>query len=955
MQRDSSKNGMTSAKAMPPTASSRFGPPLAMAQAPPLGAILRNTMLNTSSSPPPLTDRYDPGNTSETYSPPSSTSSSTDILSYADDSEPSPKQLRYYDPHMFIQQQHLPHPPLSIHSSNVLFGSDVIQVPLKVEDRNEYVNLVLSHREFDAMAVNIPKYDEMRPTELLEEISRLVKEQEATRKLKQGLTNESIDSSAVFQARIYELEFELKRMTTKLAASRSLQSSLTDETTRLRSTIRDLETNSVEYEKLYMQNELLREQAVASFNEVARLQRIASQAHDQLREFSSELQALRCQVAQQQDVVMEASQEAFSELLKDVHEREAMLQASYLEEKTERQLISEKYYELSGRIRVFCRLRPPRDANAMAVIRPKPNSILIEKSAKEFSFDQVFGPESGQVDVYQQIEPLVVSFSDGYNACIMAYGQTGTGKTFTMVGNNDLSHDGVLVNQGMIPRALQQVFAIVRARQVTYKDVVTVSMVEIYNDQILDLLSEDSVHGGKNAVVKNEQEITQRSVTEWSHVNEVLNEGNANRNIASTSMNLESSRSHALVYLHLESQHRETMEIRKSTLCLVDLAGSERISRSQVEGERLKETQHINKSLSALGDVVYALQHKAKHVPYRNSKLTYMLRDMLSGQAKTLLMLQLSPDDTDVEETTCSLNFGARVSQVQMGAVRQSVESGEIIKLKDENRALEKKLAAYADRMSELREENARKSDQLADSSRSNKDILAQLRTQQQLESKQTAATTELPNLSDDAAFESPSPPSSPSELRRPSSPTLSVSSTASAPAPLASRTGVTRAVKAVRSGLRQPALVADPVVDKEQRRKSLSTLSRTSSLAMPRERTLRGSREAPSALPSRRTAASSPSAAGTSSSIPASPASRLARSAVGTMSSSARTPVRRASSMATASPSARATTATASSLRSTPSRVDSGRRSLGGRATISSTAGTTTTPRKTASTPSRS
>lgn len=948
---------MTSAKPVPPTAaSSRFGPPLATAQAPPLGAILRNTTLTAS---PPL--NYDPSmpsmvvtsSTGGAYSPPSSSSSSTDTMSYGDDSEQSPTtQLRYYDPHMLLQQQHLPHPPLSIHSSNVLFGSDVIQVPLKVEDRNEYVNLVLSHREFDAMAVNIPKYDEMRPGELLAEISRLVKEQEATRKLKQGLSNDSTDSSAVFQARIYELEFELKRMTTKLAASRSLQSSLTDETTMLRSTIRDLETNSVEYEKLYQQNELLREQAVASFNEVARLQRIASTAHAQLREFSSELQALRCQVAQQQGVVMQASQEAFSELLQDVHEREAMLQASYLEEKTERQLITEKYYELSGRIRVFCRLRPPRDADAMAVIRPKPNSILIEKSAKEFSFDQVFGPESVQLDVYQQIEPLVVSFSDGYNACIMAYGQTGTGKTFTMVGNNDPAEDGVLANQGMIPRALQQVFAIVRARQVTYKDVVTVSMVEIYNDQILDLLSEDSVRGGKNAVVKNEQEITQRSVTQWAHVNEVLDEGNANRNIASTSMNLESSRSHALVYLHLESQHRETMEIRKSTLCLVDLAGSERISRSQVEGERLKETQHINKSLSALGDVVYALQHKAKHVPYRNSKLTYMLRDMLSGQAKTLLMLQLSPDDTDVDETTCSLQFGARVSQVQMGAVRQSVESGEIIKLKEENRAMEKKLAAYADKMSELREENARKADQLADSSRSNKDILAQLRTQQQqLETKQATATTD----SDDAAFESPSPPSSPSELRRPSSPTLSVrsvSSTASAPAPLASRAGVTRTVKAVRSGLRQPALVADPVLDKEQRRKSLSTLSRTSSLAMPRERSLR-SREAPSALPSSRrpaAAVSSSSTAGSSSSIPASPSSRLARSTLGAIPS-ARTPIRRASSMATASPSARATTATSSSLRSTPSRVDSGRRSLGGRATITSTAGTTTTPRKTAST----
>uniref|UniRef100_K3WGY6 Kinesin-like protein n=1 Tax=Globisporangium ultimum (strain ATCC 200006 / CBS 805.95 / DAOM BR144) TaxID=431595 RepID=K3WGY6_GLOUD len=588
---------------------------------------------------------------------------------------------------------------------NVLYGRDVIQVPLKVEDRNEYVNLVLSHREFDMMAVHIPQYDEMQPVELLEEITKILKEEEKNRKMKQGIAAaagaDAADSVSIFQARILELEFEMKRLNTKLAAARSLQSSITDENTALRMNVRELEKTSVEYEKLYMQNELLREQAVLAATEVARMKKIAADAQLQVAQFNTELQRLRTQVYQERESLNQTAKEMLNTFAQDVRKREQILQESYLEEKAERQLMAEKYYELSGRIRVFCRMRPPMRGDSVALLRPKPNSVLVERGAKEFSFDHVFGPESTQTDVFAKVEPLVTSFTDGYNSCIMAYGQTGTGKTFTMVGNRDMKE-----LEGVIPRALQQVFAVVNARQLTYKDTLRVSMIEIYNDQILDLLNEDSGRSGKGAVVKNENDITARSVTLWPQVDAVLAEGNANRNIAATSMNLESSRSHALVYLHLESQHRETLETKTSTLCLVDLAGSERISRSQVEGERLKETQHINKSLSALGDVVYALQHKAKHTPYRNSKLTYMLRDMLSGQAKTLLMLQLSPDDADVEETTCSLQFGARVSQVSMGAVRQSVESGEIFKLKDENRALATKLKSYEDKVAEWKDEN---------------------------------------------------------------------------------------------------------------------------------------------------------------------------------------------------------------------------------------------------------
>lgn len=838
---------------------------------------------------------------------------------------------------------------------NVMYGRDVIQVPLKVEERDEYVNLVLSHREFDMMAVHIPQYDEMQPEDLMEEITRILKEEEKNKKIKQGLGGDPNDSAAIFQARILELEFEMKRLNTKLAAARSLQSSVTDENTTLRMNVRELEKTTVEYEKLYMQNELLREQAVIAATEVARMKKIAADAQLHVLQFATELQRLRSQVYLERESLNQTAIELMNQVTSDVRRREKILQDSYLEEKTERQLIAEKYYELSGRIRVFCRMRPPKVRDAIALLRPKPNSVLVERGAKEFSFDHVFGPESSQMDVYEQIEPLVMSFSDGYNSCIMAYGQTGTGKTFTMMGDRHVKE-----NEGVIPRALQQVFAVVNARQLTYKDTLSVSMIEIYNDQILDLLNEDSSRSGKGAAIKNENEITARSVTLWSHVDDVLTEGNANRNIAATSMNLESSRSHALVYLHLESQHRETLETKRSTLCLVDLAGSERISRSQVEGDRLKETQHINKSLSALGDVVYALQHKAKHTPYRNSKLTYMLRDMLSGQSKTLLMLQLSPDDADVEETTCSLNFGARVSQVQMGAVRPSVESGEIFKLKDETRALEKKLKACEEKLVEWKDECRYKSEQLSDERDRSKDLERRLRYR----GDEVASMQENLDHNDTLNFSTSPPPGSPNSSVLPSAPssptpsarsTRSTTSNASAASLPATSTSLSASRLAVRKSLssstaRQGSFSNDTVVDKETRRKSLSTLPTrgTSTTSTLSSRTIRASREAPTSLPSRKPL--------TSSSVPQSPASATSRivrprtSLGGTSASSSpsstasgapRTPLRRANSLASSagpSPSSSSSpaprSATSSSLSS--SRLSEPRRLLSSRASSS-------------------
>lgn len=407
-----------------------------------------------------------------------------------------------------------------------------------------------------------------------------------------------------------------------------------------------------------------------------------------LQKLKSESPKLREQCLMQAQNTISEAEQSLRSLHEETKYREASLREDCQHERLQRQQITEKYHQVTGRIRVFCRVRPstcpfkPSGDQSQALLFPRPGNILIVKTEKEYSFDEVLDSTSSQTDVYMRVAPIVSSFTDGHNACIIAYGQTGSGKTYTMLGDSSSPE-----MEGVIPRALRQVFSVVEKRQVSYNDTIRVSMVEIYNDQMLDLLqpqaerTKDSVTG---SLVKAEADLTLRSVSKWSDVTEILTEGSSNRTIAATSMNLESSRSHTLLFLRLSSQCLASMDLKQSKLCLVDLAGSERISRSLVVGDRLKEAQHINKSLSALGDVIHALQHKAKHVPYRNSKLTFTLRDMLSGRAKTLLMLQLSPEEENCEETICSLNFGARVSQVQLGAVQISVESGNIVHLQKE-------------------------------------------------------------------------------------------------------------------------------------------------------------------------------------------------------------------------------------------------------------------------------
>lgn len=230
-------------------------------------------------------------------------------------------------------------------------------------------------------------------------------------------------------------------------------------------------------------------------------------------------------------------------------------------------------------------------------------------------------------------------------------------------------------------RALNDLFRISETREGIFKYEVSVQMVEIYNEQVRDLLSSD---GQKKLGIMSSSQPSGLAVPDAciqlvstpKDVVKLMDVGLRNRAKSSTAMNERSSRSHSIVSIHTKGSDLKSGSSLRGSLHLVDLAGSERVDRSEVTGDRLKEAQHINKSLSALGDVIFALANKSSHVPYRNSKLTQVLQSSLGGRAKTLMFVQLNPDATSFGETMSTLKFAERVSGVELGAAKTNKDGG---------------------------------------------------------------------------------------------------------------------------------------------------------------------------------------------------------------------------------------------------------------------------------------
>ncbi|KAF8099530.1 hypothetical protein N665_0242s0014 [Sinapis alba] len=374
----------------------------------------------------------------------------------------------------------------------------------------------------------------------------------------------------------------------------------------------------------------------------------------------------------------------------ELHEN---LKVKFVAGEKERKELYNKILELKGNIRVFCRCRPLNfeeiEAGAtmgIDVESTKNGEVIVMSNGfpkKSFKFDSVFGPNASQADVFEETAPFATSVIDGYNVCIFAYGQTGTGKTFTMEGTPD--------NRGVNYRTLKNLFEITKERENRYSYEISVSVLEVYNEQIRDLL----VSASQNASTAKRFEIRQVSegnhhvpglvearVTSIEEVWDVLKTGSNARAVGKTTANEHSSRSHCIHCVMVKGENLLTGECTKSKLWLVDLAGSERVAKTEVQGERLKETQSINKSLSALGDVIYALANKSSHIPFRNSKLTHLLQDSLGGDSKTLMFVQISPNEKDNSETLCSLNFASRVRGIELGPAKKQLDNTELLKYK---------------------------------------------------------------------------------------------------------------------------------------------------------------------------------------------------------------------------------------------------------------------------------
>lgn len=464
-----------------------------------------------------------------------------------------------------------------------------------------------------------------------------------------------------------------------------------------------------------MERDSLVEKTAGLENELATLRANVNESGQaqlgKLVEMSKEANSLRRKVSDM-DVLQKRLEEAEAEV-------EALREKCYDGEVTRRQLHN-TIQELRGNIRVFARVRPlmgpeveasqagvaaegddadggasagagsgdevPIAATKVATkVSADGTGLTLNyeriKGAKpqRFTFDRVFGGKSTQQDLFDEVSPLVQSALDGYHVCLFSYGQTGSGKTFTMQGGSG-------EHAGLIPRSVSKILEETqRANTRGWAYTLEASFLEIYNEQLRDLLKAGSASGqGGPVSIRLDASgapdvfgLTKVPVASQETIDKLLARADRNRAVAATEMNERSSRSHSVFILRIKGVNKERGVSLSGALNLCDLAGSERLSRSKAEGARLKETQAINKSLSCLSDVFQALARKSSHVPFRNSKLTFLLQRCFTGDGKTLMLVNLSPTVLSAHESLCSLRFASHVGGIELGKTTRRVFSTE--------------------------------------------------------------------------------------------------------------------------------------------------------------------------------------------------------------------------------------------------------------------------------------
>nr|XP_014424306.1 chromosome-associated kinesin KIF4A isoform X1 [Pelodiscus sinensis] len=330
-------------------------------------------------------------------------------------------------------------------------------------------------------------------------------------------------------------------------------------------------------------------------------------------------------------------------------------------------------------VRVALRCRPlvPKEISegcqmCLSFVPDEPQVIV--GNDKSFTYDFVFDPSAEQEEVFKtSVAPLIRGIFKGYNATVLAYGQTGSGKTYSMGGTYtaDQEHEPIV---GVIPRVIKLLFQ-EKEQRLEWEFTLKVSYLEIYNEDILDLLSPSRERSSQISIREDPKEgikiigLTERDVACAQDTVLCLEQGNNSRTVASTAMNSQSSRSHAIFTISVEQ--RKKSDKNNSFRCklhLVDLAGSERQKKTKAEGDRLKEGININRGLLCLGNVISALgdeNKKGGFVPYRDSKLTRLLQDSLGGNSHTLMIACVSPADSNLEETLNTLRYADRARKIK--------------------------------------------------------------------------------------------------------------------------------------------------------------------------------------------------------------------------------------------------------------------------------------------------
>ncbi|XP_044136759.1 kinesin-like protein KIF3A isoform X2 [Bufo gargarizans] len=365
--------------------------------------------------------------------------------------------------------------------------------------------------------------------------------------------------------------------------------------------------------------------------------------------------------------------------------------------------------ESSDNVKVVVRCRPLNErekvmGSKMAVrVDEIRGTIAVHKvdsmnePPKTFTFDTVFGTDSNQLDVYNlTARPIVDSVLEGYNGTIFAYGQTGTGKTFTMEGVR-----AVPELRGIIPNSFAHIFGHIAKAEGDTRFLVRVSYLEIYNEEVRDLLGKDQT---QRLEVKERpdvgvyiKDLSGYVVNNADDMDRIMTLGHKNRSVGATNMNEHSSRSHAIFTITIECSEKGAdgnIHVRMGKLHLVDLAGSERQGKTGATGQRLKEATKINLSLSTLGNVISALvDGKSTHVPYRNSKLTRLLQDSLGGNSKTMMCANIGPADYNYDETISTLRYANRAKNIKNKArINEDPKDALLRQFQKEIEELKKKL-----------------------------------------------------------------------------------------------------------------------------------------------------------------------------------------------------------------------------------------------------------------------